>query len=156
MNETIIGRATPADSLPIAALDRIAWKQNCGAEFVPDGEHVWRIWCEHALVYTARVDGAVEGVILAFPCLDGRLFIHKVMVGEALRGQGIGGKLFAVLLAETDRMEVGTALTVDPVNEHAIALYRRWGFEDEDMVSDYYSPGEDRLILCRVARKEVN
>ncbi|MHC4884614.1 MAG: GNAT family N-acetyltransferase [Planctomycetota bacterium] len=145
-----IQRATPSQSQAIAALDRVAWAQNRNTEFVPDGEHAWRIWCEHALTYVAVVDETVEGAILAFPCLDGRLFIHKVMVGEALRGQGIGGQLFAVLLEETDRLQVDTFLTVDPINDRAIQLYRKWGFEEQAREKDYYSPGEDRLILRRV------
>ena len=66
-DETTITRATAADFLDVAALDRVAWAQNDQSEFIPDGEHVWRVWCELALVYVARRSGRLLGAILAFP-----------------------------------------------------------------------------------------
>ncbi|MCP4643436.1 MAG: GNAT family N-acetyltransferase [bacterium] len=146
-----IRRATPADFLAIAALDREAWKDNRHPEFIPDGEHVWRMWTEHALVFAAVEDQAVAGAVLAFPCTDGQYCLHKVFVDTAHRGKSIGSKLFDVLLAEIDALGVDVFLTVDPVNEAAIKLYDRWGFTDREFVSGFYRAHEDRLVLTRRA-----
>ena len=68
-----IGPAQIADFLPIAELDRRAWKQNRTPGFIPDGEHVWRIWVEHALVFMARAkEHGIVGAIVAFPCISGK------------------------------------------------------------------------------------
>ncbi|HUG89525.1 MAG TPA: N-acetyltransferase [Planctomycetaceae bacterium] len=48
-----IAPACPAEFLEVAALDRIAWPV-VPDTFIPDGEHVWRVWCEHAVVLVAR------------------------------------------------------------------------------------------------------
>lgn len=145
-------RAKPADFLNIAALDRQAWKSNRHPEFIPDGEHVWRIWCEYALVYCAEAAGEIAGAVLAFPCSGGMYCLHKVFVSDAHRGQGIGSRLFDVLLAEIDRLGVAVFLTVDPVNEPAIRLYEKWGFTERRFVAGFYREQEDRFVLTRPPR----
>jgi ribosomal protein S18 acetylase RimI-like enzyme len=148
----LIESADPGDFLEIAALDRVAWQDNAGSEFIPDGEHVWRIWCEHALVYVARApQGRVAGAVLAFPCLDGSFCLHKIFIDRNFRGQGMGGDLFAKLFAALDALGAACFLTVDPENESAIRLYRRWGFNQSLHVTGYYRANEDRLVLTRSA-----
>jgi len=150
-----IDRASPRDFLAIAALDRVAWRDNRSPEFIPDGEHVWRIWCEHALTFVGKDDaGRVAAAILAFPCVDGIYCVHKVMVDETYRGKGFGSKLFAALLEELDRRGVSAFLTVDPVNESAIKLYQKWGFTTGTFVAGFYRDHEDRLVLVRKAVKK--
>lgn len=144
--------ATPADFLPIAALDREIWKGVPHGEVIPDGEHVWRIWCESALVYVARDEaGGVAGAILAFPGVDGVFCVHKVMVADGHRGQGLGSLLFAVLLKEIDQRKATCFLTVSPENPAAIALYRKWGFTQEEYVEGFYRESEHRFVLTRPA-----
>jgi len=146
-----IDRATPADFLAVAALDREAWSDNAHATYIPDGEHVWRIWCEHALTYVARgKEGRIDGVVLAFPCVEPSCYcLHKIMVRHDARGQGIAPQLMAALLIDIDRLGADLFLTVDPANAKAINLYERWGFTDRSFVAGYYRPEEDRLILTR-------
>jgi len=144
-----IERASPHDFQAVAALDRVAWRINRNGEFIPDGEHVWRVWCEHALTFVARVAGEIAGVIVAFPSLDGRLFLHKVFVAEGRRGQGVGTQLFKSLMAEADRRGAAVFLTVDPANERALRLYARFGFTQREFVRGYYRDSEDRFVLCR-------
>ena len=152
-------RAQAGDFLAIAALDRRAWLQNRHAEYIPDGEHVWRVWCEYALVYCA-VDpengtaggDTVVAAILAFPTENGPYWVHKVFVDQAHRGQGVGSRLFDLLLVEIDHLGVDAALTVDPVNEAAKALYAKWGFTEAQLVKGYYRDYEDRYVLTRPAR----
>ena len=73
-------QAEPNDFLAIAALDRVVWKDSANSEYIPDGEHVWRLWVEHALVYVAVEDEEVIGAALSFPSVSGDYFLHKVFV----------------------------------------------------------------------------
>ncbi len=151
-----IERAQPRDFLAIAALDRVAWQASPDSEFIPDGEHVWRIWCEHAFTFIARgADGGVLGAVVAFPCVDGGYCLHKAMVAEAARGQGLGGRLFEALFAALDAKGAACFLTVFPGNANAIKLYRNWGFSQEVFAAGYYRENEDRLVLTRPARSTV-
>ena len=144
-----IRRAAPSDFLAIAALDREAWKESDNSEFIPDGEHIWRLWMEHAIVFCAEVDAQIVGAILAFPCMNGLYCIHKVFVQKNFRGQGIGSQMFEVLLEDIDEQNLSTFLTVAPDNEAAIALYEKWGFTERRFVEGYYRPVENRYVLSR-------
>lgn len=149
-----IRRARIGDFMAIASLDRYAWAQNRNAEFIPDGEHVWRLWVEHGLVFCAASNqGELVGAIVAFPCLSGAFCVHKAFVEAAYRGQRIGTRLFGALLDELDRLGAEAFLTVDPINETGIRLYERWGFGGRRFVQGFYRPQEDRYVLTRPARK---
>ncbi len=145
-----ISPAVVSDFLGVAALDRVAWQDQAESSFIPDGEHSWRIWCEHSVVVVAKTqEGHIVGAVLAFPCLDGSFCLHKVMVDRSHRGCGLGGKLFAALFQILDQRNVDCFLTVDPKNSNAVRLYRKWGFLEERFVAGYYRPTEDRLVLTR-------
>lgn len=148
----LIERAKVGDFLSIAALDRIAWQDAPFGDVIPDGEHTWRIWCEHALTYVARAaTGELAGVALAFPGIDSLYCLHKAMVHPLFRGCGVGSALFSELLKALDARKASCFLTVAPGNEAALTLYKKWGFSDELFVPGYYRPAEDRLVLTRPA-----
>ncbi len=144
-----IHKGKPQDFLEIARLDRRAWRENRNSKYIPDGEHAWRLWAEHAFVYCARKEGKAVGAILAFPCLSGEFCIHKVFVAPLFRGKKIGTRLFEKLLQELDQRGVCAFLTVDPRNESALALYAKWGFTERTFVKGFYREREDRLVLKR-------
>lgn len=140
------------DFSAIAALDRVAWGEET---FIPDGEHVWRVWCEHATVLVIRNpdhtrgprradDDDVAAALVMFPTHDGRLFLHKIMVDPHHRGQGMGTALMAAAL---EQVAAPVLLTVDPNNEAAIELYRRYGFAVDHYVEGYYRPHEHRYVM---------
>lgn len=150
MNDATIEPARADDFLPIAALDRIAWPERPEV-FIPDGEHVWRVWCEYANVLVARLPqavlietGRVAGALVVFPTQQGENFLHKIMVHPAVRGSGLGTRLLAAAL---QRATAPVLLTVDPANDAAIALYRRHGFAVRAEVRGYYRPHEDRYVM---------
>ena len=147
--EIVYQQAEPSDFLEVAALDREAWKQNRNSDYIPDGEHVWRIWMEHALAYTAKEAGKVVGAIIAFPCITQQWFVHKVFVDLERRGNGIGTRLFEILLTEIDRIEVDCFLTVDPAYGDTIRFYEKLGFVEKVFFSGYYRANEDRYVLTR-------
>lgn len=145
-----IQRAKTRDFLEIAKLDREAWAQNRNSEYIPDGEHVWRLWTEHALVFCAWERETLIGAVLAFPTRTDRLYcLHKVFVDHPHRGKGIGSALFDAILAACDQIGVDCFLTVDPENESAISLYEKWGFSEKNFVKGYYRAAEDRYVLTR-------
>ncbi|MBF0347916.1 MAG: GNAT family N-acetyltransferase [Magnetococcales bacterium] len=144
------------DFLEIAALDRVAWEENDHHDFIPDGEHVWRIWVEHALVYCAKDErGRIIGAILSFPGIDNIYCVHKVFVGKEERKKGIASALFMGLLREIDKISVDCFLTVDPVNKEAIRVYDRFGFHEKVFIKGYYRSNEDRFVLTRRQKSSI-
>ena len=149
--EIRIQPATPRESLLVAALDRIAWPDE-PETFIPDGEHIWRVWSEHATLLVARLEtgsrlthsDAIAGALVMFPTDAGELFLHKIMVHPDCRGRGIGTALMRNALGGADRPVL---LTVDPSNAPAVQLYRGFGFEIRDRVAGYYRPHEDRNVM---------
>lgn len=151
MSAITISPARINDAAAIATLDREAWEGMRYSDAIPDGLHAWRIWCEHALTFVARTPGGmIVGAVLAFPCANETFCLHKIMVAADLRGQGIGSRLFSRLVGELDQRKAYCFLTVAVENHRAIELYRKWGFENEELVAGYYRKGEDRLVLTRL------
>lgn len=150
MNDVVIEKARDRDFLSVAALDRVAWRASENGTYIPDGEHAWRIWCEHALTYIGKTaHGEVVAALVAFPCLNQSYCLHKIMVASSQQGCGIGSRLFDALLADLDRLNADCFLTVAPTNTKALKLYRARGFTEETLVKGYYRAEEDRLVLTR-------
>ena len=143
--------AQSADYLAVAALDRLAWP-HAPQTFIPDGEHIWRVWADHALLLVARRNdggefaqtGSVAGAVVMFPTKRGEQFLHKIMVHPDCRGCGIGSALMRETLSRAD---APVLLTVDPGNDAAVQLYRNFGFEIRVRIDGYYRPHEDRVIM---------
>lgn len=149
-----IETAEPTDFLNIAALDRISWDDS-GADFIPDGEHVWRVWCEYATVLVARTSDDlptshdIAGALVYFPTNRDEFFLHKIMVHPQLRGRGLG----------TDLMHAGlklatapVLLTVNPENEPAVRVYEKLGYRVRELVHGYYRPHEHRYVMMHPGR----
>ena len=154
MPNTRIEPARSTDYLQIAALDRIAWPILPDV-FIPDGEHIWRVWSDMATLLVARVtdpavpplpDSAdIAGALVMFPANSGELFLHKIMVHPNCRGAGIGTALMKAALADAT---APVLLTVDPNNAVAVGLYQQLGFTVREHVRGFYRPHEDRLLMC--------
>lgn len=150
-HSTSIRRAIPGDFLEIAALDRVAWLHT-GEPFIADGEHVWRVWCEYAVVLVAaaadRTTNAapleISGALVMFPTDRSEWFLHKIMVHPEKRGAGIGTQLMQAALATAT---APVLLTVDPANAAAMQLYTGFGFRLREHVRGYYRPHEHRNLL---------
>lgn len=142
-------RAKPQDFLNIAALDRIAWADS-GSNFIPDGEHVWRVWCEYATVLVVRSEknlsesGDIAGALVMFPTELREQFLHKIMVHPDCRGRGLGTQLMdAGLKLATEPV----LLTVNPDNLAAVRVYEKSGYRVRERVNGYYRSHEHRLIM---------
>lgn len=145
--------ATDRDYLNVAALDRISWP-TAPDLFIPDGEHIWRIWCDMATLLVARQiegsdplsdSGDIAGALVMFPTNSSEICLHKIMVHADRRGEGIGTLLMQAALAQAT---APVLLTVNPSNEAAIKLYRNFGFTVRERINGYYRPHEDRLIMA--------
>ena len=146
-----IETANASDFLAIASLDRIAWP-DVPDTFIPDGEHIWRVWCDHATMLIARSLGTsrlsdsldIVAALVMFPTKQQEIFLHKIMVHPSCRGQGIGSALMESALKQA---ETPVLLTVDPHNEAAVQLYHNFGFTVRERMDGYYRPHEDRYMM---------
>ncbi len=137
--------------LAIAELDRNSWGDNRHSTYIPDGEHVWRIWVEHGIVFVAVVEENIIGFVLAFPSnLSNSLYIlHKLLVKKEFRRKGIGSMLFRAICDELDKRETNCFLTTD-VNNYAMqSLCKKFGFSHSQYYEGFYRSEENRLILTR-------
>jgi [ribosomal protein S18]-alanine N-acetyltransferase len=78
--------------------------------------------------------------------------VQTVAVAPAAQGRGVGARLLAALVGEAvARGATSLLLEVRADNAAAIALYRRFGFEQLAVRRGYYQPeGVDALIMrCR-------
>ena len=149
-NSTIIIK--PIDKfLQIAELDRRVWVNSADAQFVPDGEHSWRVWTEHSFVCASvTTDGAVIGALCAFDTSNPELhFAHKIFIDEEYTRKGIGLQLLGAYCEYLDTVGKASAMTVSPENTASINLGNKYGFVTESMARGYYRPAEDRLIRVR-------
>ncbi|MEN4045134.1 GNAT family N-acetyltransferase [Sulfurimonas sp. NWX367] len=146
----IIRKAKIKDFLKISKLDREAWGENAHADFVPDGEHVWRLWVEYAIVYCAEEKKNIIGVILAFPTKNiSEYFLHKIFIDYQFRQQEIGKKLFHQLCNELDKKKFNCSLTTAPNNEAMKKLCKTFNFNEINFIKSYYRKEEDRLFYTR-------
>jgi len=145
----LIEIARTTDFLHVAALDRISWFDS-GADFIPDGEHVWRVWCEYATVLVIRSQepltesSDIAGALVMFPTQKHELFLHKIMVHPACRGHGLGTKLMQAGLL---RATAPVLLTVNPANHAAVHVYEKLGFQVRELVQGYYRSHEHRYVM---------
>ncbi len=152
MTDVRIEAAKSTDYLNVAALDRIAWPIVPDV-FIPDGEHIWRVWSDVATLLIARQASDapplrdshdIAGALVQFPTKQGELFLHKIMVHPDCRGAGIGTQLMRAALAQAN---VPVLLTVDPQNAPAVKLYESLGFSVREHIRGFYRPHEDRYLM---------
>ena len=147
-----IRTAQAHEFLDVAALDRMAWPA-VNDTFIPDGEHIWRVWCDYATLLVAEVQereplsesNLIAGALVMFPTRYHEQVLHKIMVHPICRGSGIGKALMKEALSAAT---VPVLLTVDPNNTAAVKLYEQFGFGVRKRIDGYYRPHEDRLIMA--------
>lgn len=143
-------RAVIADFLAIAALDRVAWRENSRSAYIPDGEHIWRLWVAYSTVFVVVVRTQIVGTTILFRANDKNLYIlHKMFVVETERDKKLGHLLFSEVGSFLDRGPWGGFLTTDPDNKRMQHLCKKFGFLDKTFVPGYYRPDEDRVCLQR-------
>ena len=146
----LIRRALLNDWEDICELDRVGWQQNRIGEFIPDGEHVWRLWIEYAFVAVAVEDGKLVGFLLAFPTIEPELyFLHKLLISAYCRGKLLGSQLMSFCDDFADKHILTLRLTTDTNNSRMQHLAARSGYAEQSLVKGYYRADEHRLVLTR-------
>jgi D-alanine-D-alanine ligase len=100
----------------------------------------------------AEEDGKIAGYICygETPCTVGTWDIYWVAVDRAKRGHGIGKMLSEA--AETAIKKAGGRLAIietssTPLYENTRQFYERRGYEPVACIPDFYTPGDDKLVL---------
>lgn len=93
-----------------------------------------------------------EGELLAYAVvwfISDEIHIGNIAVRPDRHGQGLGTLLMKHILGEGRRRAMSFAtLEVRPSNEKALALYRRFGFQEVAIRKNYYrDDSEDALVL---------
>ena len=95
-------------------------------------------------------DGRVVGYII-YADIQGDAELLRIAVDKRYRRTGIGNKLMKDMISEL--VEAGTdriSLEVRAHNLPAIALYKKYGFEEIFVRENYYhNPADDALILIK-------
>ena len=102
-----------------------------------------------ASVFVAEADGKVVGyAVLGLEGLSKRSWLLAIAVDGAVQKQGAGAALMQRCLSfcEDNGIE-RCALTVDPDNAPAIALYAKMGFSKAAGPLDYYGDGHSRIVM---------
>ena len=124
----------PEDAAPLAMVGVAAWRRGIGRYVSPEAHaRVTAALFEEFLreavaeILVAEVDGAPVGFVATE---GGEDFVSDLWVSPANEGQGVGSALLeAVEDVVRNRGYPSVRLEVMTVNERALALYRRRGFE---------------------------
>jgi ribosomal-protein-alanine N-acetyltransferase len=98
----------------------------------------------------AIVDNTPAGYCIGAVSQDSssEAWILRLRVSPLNRRQRIGSDLIDALLAEFSRRRICLVhLSVAPSNTGALALYRKFGFENSAYHEGYFGDGEDRIIM---------
>ena len=98
-------------------------------------------------VYILRLDGEVAGYICYHILLE-ELNILNLVTGSSFRRRGVGRVLLGAAISDGLRNKANMAfLEVREGNLAAISLYASFGFQCLMRRKNYYSDGEDALVM---------
>lgn len=103
-------------------------------------------------VITMLVD-EIDNEVIGFICgyfLDGIGEIYNFVVDEKYQRQGIGTELLNEIILINNAYDIN--LEVRANNTKAINFYKKNGFEQISIRKNYYSNGEDGLVLKKVIK----
>ncbi|MFA5907558.1 MAG: ribosomal protein S18-alanine N-acetyltransferase [Vicinamibacterales bacterium] len=106
---------------------------------------------EVCYIFVLRTPDCPVAAFCAFWRVAEQIHINNLAVLPELRGQGLGSRLLADVMAESARMGAESAtLEVRRSNAAALRLYARAGFTEAGVRRNYYTqPVEDALVLVR-------
>ncbi|KAL4809744.1 acyl-CoA N-acyltransferase [Aspergillus unguis] len=141
-----LGKAQAIEVL--SQITRIEKKTFPASEAYPFGEELWRKKPNTKVLYVTQ---ASQGPLIAYALYvrqKGVAFLHKVCVAEAFRGKGVGMRLMKYIRARLEKEGCQHVhLWVDKARGSARSLYIRNGFEEYEVLVDYYAPGRDGIKM---------
>jgi len=103
----------------------------------------------------AEQNGTVIGYTIGGPSA-GTGWILRLKVASGMRQRGIGRLFMGTLItALEDAGAREILLSVSPANTPAIRLYETFGFSPREFRSDYFGPGEDRILMRRIRAEQI-
>lgn len=108
-----------------------------------------------ALYLTAKVDKKIIGYTGCwFKNFANEVHIVNLAVRKSHRNQGIGTYLINELIEMADKLDTSSlTLEVRVSNSKAIKLYKRLGFKEEKLISNYYLDNKEDAVLMK---KEIS
>ncbi|HZQ16388.1 MAG TPA: GNAT family N-acetyltransferase [Gaiellaceae bacterium] len=144
--EPAIRQAEPADYARVIAVVDEWWGGREMAAMLP------KLFFVHFrdTSFVAEQDGRLAGFLCGFrsQTYDDEAYVHFVGVDPAVRGSGLGRRLYERFFAAVAPRTVVRAVT-SPVNERSVAFHRALGFEVERVDEDYDGAGEARVLLVK-------
>ena len=138
----------------LARISRLEKKTFPAKEAFSFSEELWRKKPNTRVLYgTHTTTNSAHPELVAYAVYvrqKGIALLHKVCVVEAYRRQGVGRQLMSYI---HDRLRKEGCqyiqLWVDSAREPARALYRWSGFEEREVIPNYYAPGRTgiRMVL---------
>ncbi|MCE9679746.1 GNAT family N-acetyltransferase [Shewanella sp. AS1] len=142
-NAPVYRAATKADLAQIVSLEL----QLFGDHGYPDFFFRQCIDCWPNGLRLATLDGRITGYILITPSEQTDLaWILSLAVDTEFQGRGIGWGLVKDAIASLSEKMTRVKLTVDP-NNPAVNLYLALGFVEQEIESDYFGPGQARIVM---------
>ena len=140
--------ASPDDIMALAVLDEDIFGQLSYRAFV------FRQFIEIFSngVIAAEMSGILTGYIVAMPVANAcKGWILSLGVLSDYRGMGVGTQLLNAGIDALASVQIESVhLTVEPENTGAVELYKRHGFENADLVDNYFGNGEKRLKMLKL------
>ncbi len=97
----------------------------------------------------ARLDGVPAGIVMTKPHSDGVCEMNRMFVTDAARGHGVGRALVAEIIATGKALGYRRMLlAAGPRHTEALALYRRFGFVEDETLPDT-GAGEIEVRMIR-------
>ncbi|MGQ9470002.1 MAG: ribosomal protein S18-alanine N-acetyltransferase [Nitrososphaerales archaeon] len=98
--------------------------------------------------YVAEENGRIIGYVIS-SVISGKGIIISIAVIPEFRRKGIGSKLMEESLNFLSKKVDYVELQVRISNIEAISFYKKLGFKEIGLISNYYSDGEDALIMSK-------
>ncbi|KAL4774808.1 acyl-CoA N-acyltransferase [Aspergillus nidulans var. acristatus] len=132
----------------LSQITRIEKKTFPASEVYPFGEELWRKKPNTRVLYVTQTP---QGPLIAYALYvrqKGIAFLHKVCVAEAFRRKGVGMQLMKYIRTRLQKEGCQYVhLWVDKGRGSARSLYIRNGFEERELLTDYYAPGRDGIKM---------
>lgn len=136
----MIRKATPLDVEAIALLDGKMFKDSLGLNFIKND----LLNNQFAHYFVCEIENEIVGYINCW--VYDNTEILNFCVDEKYQGQGIGSKLYK----EVEKVSCGIiSLEVRESNLNAINFYTNRGFHKVAIRSNYYSNGEDAILMVK-------
>jgi ribosomal-protein-alanine N-acetyltransferase len=136
----MIRKANTLDAIQIAELDGTVFQDNLGLNFIQND--LENNPTANYFVYESK--GRIVGYLNCW--VNDNTEILNFAVYEEFRNKGIGDLLYK----EVERIAVGIiSLEVRVSNKNAIKFYKKRGFIEVAVRKNYYSNGEDAILMIK-------